>query len=259
MFRRLPQQGGTPRDVAEIVNRILDGKINSVGELTLATGGATTTTLYDARISEQSIILFAAASAAANTDGVPYGSFQDTTDQSAASTTTAYAITLNTTDFSNGVSVVSNSRITFATGGIYDIKFSIQFSNADSQIQDVDVWFRKHGTDIAGSNSKFSVQNKHGAVNGHLIAALNFYVQVAAGDYIELVWSTTNTLVTIEYLPTQTSPTRPSTPSVIVTANKVDESSTSDVYASNQIQGQCTVNHFANSTANKTYKYVVLG
>ena len=133
MFRRLPQQGGTPRDVAEIVNRILDGKINSVGEITLATGGATTTTLYDARISEDSIILFAAASAAANTDGVPYGAFQDTTDQSAASTTTAYAITLNTTDFSNGVSVVSNSRITFATGGIYDIKFSIQFANADSR------------------------------------------------------------------------------------------------------------------------------
>lgn len=259
MFRRLPQQGGTPRDIAEVVNRILDGKMNSVGEITLATGGATSTTLYDARISEDSIILFAAASAAANADGVPYGAFQDTTDQSAASTTTAYAITLNTTDFSNGISVVSNSRITFATGGIYNIQFSIQFANADSQIQDVDVWFRKNGTDIAASNSKFSVQDKHGSVNGHLIAALNFYNQVAAGDYIELMWATTSTLVTIEHLPAQTSPTRPATPSVIVTANKVDESSTSDVFASNQIQGQCTVNHFANSTANKTYKYVVLG
>ena len=259
MFRRLPQQGGTPRDVAEIVNRILDGKVNSVGEVTLATGGATTTTLYDARISSDSIILFVAASAAANTDGVPYGAFQDTTDQSAASTTTAYPITLNTTDFSNGVSVVSNSRITFATGGIYNIQFSIQFANDDAQIQDVDVWFRKNGTNLAGSNSKFSVQDKHGSVKGHLIASLNFYIQVAANDYIELVWATTSTLVTIEHLATQTSPTRPSTPSVIVTTNKVDESSTSDVYASNQIQGQCTVNHFANSTAGKTYRYVVLG
>ena len=259
MFRRLPQQGGTPRDVAEIVNRTLDGKINSVGTITLATGGATTTTLYDPRISEDSIILFVASSAAANTDNVPYGAFQDTTDQSAASTTAAYAITLNTTDFSNGVSIVSNSRITFSTGGIYNIQFSIQFANDNSQIEDVDVWFRKNGTDIAGSNSKFSVPNKHGSVKGHLIAALNFYNQVNAGDYVEIMWSTTNTAVILEHLPTQTSPTRPSTPSVIVTANKVDESSTSDVYASNQIQGQCTVNHFANSTADKTYKYVVLG
>lgn len=259
MFRRLPQQGGTPRETSEIVNRILDGKINSVGDLTLATGGATTTTLYDARISAESIILFAASSAAAIADGVPYGAFQDSTDQSAASTTTAYAITLNTTDFSNGVSVASNSRITFATGGIYNIQFSIQFANADSQIQDVDIWFRKNGTDITASNSKFSVQNKHGSVNGHLIAALNFYAQVAANDYIEIMWATTNTSVTIEQIPAQTSPTRPATPSAIVTANKVDESSTSDVYASNQIQGQCTVNHFANSTANKTYRYVILG
>lgn len=259
MFRRLPQQGGTPRDVAEIVNRTLDGKINSVGTITLATGGATTTTLYDPRISEDSIILFVAASAAANADNVPYGAFQDDTDQSAASTTAAYAITLNTTDFSNGVSVVSNSRITFSTGGIYNIQFSIQFANNNSQIEDVDVWFRKNGTDIAGSNSKFSVPNKHGSVKGHLIAALNFYNQVNAGDYVEIMWSTTNTGVILEQIPAQTSPTRPSTPSVIVTANKVDESSTSDVYASNQIQGQCTVNHFANSTANKTYKYVVLG
>lgn len=259
MFRRLPQQGGTPRETSEIVNRILDGKINSVGDLTLATGGATTTTLYDARISAESIILFAASSAAAIADGVPYGAFQDSTDQSAASTTTAYAITLNTTDFSNGVSVASNSRITFATGGIYNIQFSIQFANADSQIQDVDIWFRKNGTDITASNSKFSVQNKHGSVNGHLIAALNFYAQVAANDYIEIMWATTNTSVTIEHIPAQTSPTRPATPSAIVTANKVDESSTSDVYASNQIQGQCTVNHFANSTANKTYRYVILG
>lgn len=259
MFLRLPPQGGNPRQISEVVNRILDGKVNSVGTVTLATGDATATTLYDARISEDSIILIVPYSSAAMNDPVPYGAFQDTTDQSAASTTAAYAVTLNTTDFSKGISVVSNSQITFETGGIYNIQFSIQFANDDTQIQDVDVWFRKNGTDIAGSNSKFSVPNSHGGTDGHLIASLNFYVQVAANDYVQIMWATSSTLVTIEHLAAQTSPTRPSTPSVIVTANKVDESSTSDVYASNQTQGQCTINHFANSTADKTYRYVVLG
>lgn len=259
MFLRLPPQGGNPRQISEVVNRILDGKVNSVGTVTLATGDATTTTLYDARISEDSIILIVPYSSAAMNDPVPYGAFQDTTDQTAASTTAAYAVTLNTTDFSKGISVVSNSQITFETGGIYNIQFSLQFANEDTQIQDVDVWFRKNGTDIAGSNSKFSVPNSHGGTDGHLIAALNFYVQVAANDYVQIMWATSSTLVTIEHLAAQTSPTRPSTPSVIVTANKVDESSTSDVYASNQTQGQCTINHFANSTADKTYRYVVLG
>jgi len=259
MFRRLPQQGGNPRETAEVVNRVLDGKINSVGLLTLATGNATTTTLYDARISPDSIILFVPYSAAAIADAVPYGTFQDTTDQTAASTTAAYAITLNTTDYAVGVAIVSSSQITVRSAGVYNIQFSIQFANTNVAIQDVDVWFRKNGSDIAGSNSKFSVPNSHGGVDGHLIASLNFYVQLAANDYVQLMWSTTSTDVSIEHLAAQTSPTRPSTPSVIVTINKVDESSSSDIYASNQLQGQCTVNHFANSTADKTYRYVVLG
>lgn len=259
MFRRLPQQGGNPRETAEVVNRVLDGKINSVGELTLATGNATTTTLYDARISPDSIILFVPYSAAAIADAVPYGAFQDTTDQTAASTTAAYAITLDTTDYAVGVAIVSSSQITVRSAGVYNIQFSIQFANDNVAIQDVDVWFRKNGSDIAGSNSKFSVPNSHGGVDGHLIASLNFYVQLAANDYVQLMWATSSTDVSIEHLAAQTNPTRPTTPSVIVTINKVDESSSSDIYASNQLQGQCTVNHFANSTADKTYRYVVLG
>lgn len=259
MFRRLPQQGGSQREVAEIVNRVLDGKINSLGYLTLATGDATSTTLYDARISPESLILLMPSSAAAMADPVPFGSFSDSTDQAAANTTTAYAITYNTTDFSKGISVVSNSRITFETAGVYNIQFSIQFANDDNQIQDVDVWFRKNGTDIANSNSKFSIPNSHGGTDGHLIASLNFYVDVVANDYIQVMWATTNTLVVIEHLAAQTTPTRPATPSVIVTANKIDESSTSDVYASSVGYGQATISHFANSTADKTYRYVVLG
>ena len=259
MFLRLPPQGGNPRQISEVVNRILDGKINSTGLVTLATGNATTTTLYDARISEDSLIVFVPFSAASMADPVPYGAFQDTTDQTAASTTAAYPVTFNTTDYSAGVSVVSNSQITVRTGGVYNIQFSIQFANGNVAIQDVDIWFRKNGTDVTASNSKFSVPNSHGGTDGHLIAALNFYIQLAAGDYVQIMWATTSTDVSIEQIPAQTTPTRPSTPSAIVTVNKVDESSTSDIYASNQTQGQCTVNHFANSTADKTYRYVVLG
>ena len=259
MFRRLPQQGGSPRDVSEIVNRILDGKINSVGLITLDTGGSTTTTLLDERISEDSIILFAPYSAAAFTDGVPYGAFQDDTDQSATTTVDAYAMSFSTTDFSNGVSVVSNSQITVSSPGVYNLQFSAQFTNSDSQIQDVDIWFRKNGTNIPNSNSKFSVNERHGSIDGNLIAALNFFVDLDSGDYVEIMWAVTSISVTLQHLPTQTSPDRPATPSIIATIQMVSESSTSDVYASNQTQGQCTVNHFANSTANKSYKYVILG
>lgn len=259
MFRVLPPFGSDPRGVAEVVNGLMNGKSNNTGTVTLNTGGASTTTIYDARISPESKIILIPFSANAFNDKIPYGAFQDSTDQTAASTTTAYAVTYNTTDYSNGITLSNSSRLNVTSPGVYNIQFSIQFANDDTQIQDVDVWFRKNGTDVAGSNSKFSVPNSHGGTDGHLIAALNFFIELAAGDYIQIMWATTSTLVTIEQLPAQTSPTRPTTPSVIVTMTYVSMASISNVYVSSQSQGSAVITHFANSTADKTFAYVVVG
>lgn len=259
MFRVLPPFGSDPRGVAEIVNGLMNGKSNNTGTVTLNTGGASTTTIYDARISPESKIILIPFSANAFNDKVPYGAFQDSTDQTAASTTAAYAITYNTTDYSNGITLSNSSRLNVTNPGVYNIQFSVQFANADTQIQDVDIWFRKNGTDVAGSNSKFSVPNSHGGTNGHLIAALNYFIELAAGDYIQIMWATTSTLVTIEQLPAQTSPTRPATPSVIATMTYVSMASIANVYVSSQAQGSAVITHFANSTADKTFAYVVVG
>jgi len=261
MFRSLPPFGGDQRQVAEVVRGIMDGKTNNTGSITLATGGATTTTLNDLRIGGDSVILFAPTSAAAFADSIPYGAFQDSTDQTAASTTVAYPITFNTTDFSNGVTLSNSSRLNVANAGLYNLQFSIQFKNTTNDGQDVDVWFRKNGTNIANSNSRFHlVARKSSGDPSHLIAALNFYVDMAANDYVEIMWRTTSTSVSIEHFDTSTSPTRPAVPSVITTMNLVGGSGAFDgIYVSSQGQGTATITHFANSTANKTYKYVVIG
>jgi len=68
MFRSLPAFGGDQRQVAEIVRGVMDGKTNNTGSITLAVGGATTTTLSDRRIGADSVIMFVPASAAANAD-----------------------------------------------------------------------------------------------------------------------------------------------------------------------------------------------
>jgi hypothetical protein len=152
-----------------------------------------------------------------------YGSFYDTTNQTAASTTAAYAITLDTTAASNGVSIASSSQLTFAEAGLYNVQFSIQFTNSGASVNATSVWFRKNGTNIANSNSEFSIPAKHGATDGRLIAAINFFVEVAADDYLELMWATEDTGISITYLAAQSSPTRPATPSVILTVNRVSE------------------------------------
>lgn len=152
----------------------------------------------------------------------PHGAFQDSTDQVAANTTTAYAVTFNTTDFSNGVTIAGGSRITVADSGIWNIQFSIQFTNTTNASQDVDVWFRVNGANVANSNSRFGFAPRKGVGDPfHTIAALNYFVSLNATDYVEIMWRPTDVGVTIEQYAAGTSPTRPAVPSAIATISFV--------------------------------------
>lgn len=259
MFRRLPPFGGDQRAVAEVVNNIMDGKTNNTGTVTLATGNATTTTLTDARIGIDSVILLVPKSAAAIADTAPYGAFQSLVDQTIASTTTAYAMTLDTTDYTNGVYLSNSSRMNVRNAGIYNLQWSGQFENTDSQDHDAYVWLRKNGTDIVGSTGVIAIPSKHGAVNGHTISGWNYFIECAANDYIELYWSSDSTTVSLQLYPVGTSPAKPSTASLITTVQYVAPNAMDNVYISSQTNGSAVISHFANSTANKTYKYVIVG
>ena len=259
MFRTLPVFGADLRGISEVVRGIMDGKTNNTGTITLATGNATTTTIQDYRIGADSVIILVPDSEAAYADSAPYGAFQDSTDQVAANTTTAYPMTFNSTDYSNGVSVVSNSRLTVKNYGIYNLQFSAQLVNTDSSIHDMDIWFRKNGTNVPASNSRYSVPNSHGGVDGSSIAALNYYIELNANDYVEIMWATDDTAVSIQQLPTRTSPDTPSTPSVIATIQYVAPAASTNVYVTAKGKGTATLTHYANNTADKTYAYIVVG
>ena len=153
---------------------------------------------------------------------MPYGAFQDSTDQTAANTTTAYAITFDTTDFNNGVTLSNSSRLNVSQAGIYNIQFSIQFKNTTNDTQDVDVWFKKNGTNIDNSNSRFGLPaRKSSGDPSHLISAMNFFVSMETNDYIEIMWRPSDVGVSIEHFATSSTPTRPAVPSVIATVTFV--------------------------------------
>lgn len=259
MFRVLPPFGGDPRATAEIVNGIMNGKTNNTGLVTLATGNATTTTINDARIGADSLIILVPVSAAAEADSAPYGSFQSLADQTAAVANTEYQVTYDTTDYSNGVAVTNSSRIQVKSYGIYNFQTSIQFTNTDSQSFAASIWFKKNGTAIANSNSEISIPSKHGSTDGRAIFAVNFFFELQANDYIEMAWSAENTTVSLQYIAAQTTPTRPATPSVVATMQYVAPAASTNVYVSSQTNGSATLSHYANNTADKTYGYVVIG
>ena len=150
--------------------------------------------------------------------GRRYGAWQDSTTQTVASANTATLITFNTTDIPDGVSLVANSKMTANYPGVYNLQWSGQFVNTDSQLQDATVWIRKNGTDVTGSAGQISVPNKHGSVNGHTIAAWNYFVDLATGDYLQFYWGASSTAVSLT-ASTASSP-YPSIASVIATMAK---------------------------------------
>jgi len=152
----------------------------------------------------------------------PYGAFQDGTDQTAANTTTAYAITFDTTDFNNGVTLSNSSRFNVSQAGIYNIQFSVQLTNTTNAPQDVDIWFRKNGTNIDKSNSRFGfAARKSPSDPFHIVAAMNLFVSLDTNDYVELMWRPTDVGVAIEHYAASSTPTRPVIPSVIATVTFV--------------------------------------
>jgi hypothetical protein len=148
----------------------------------------------------------------------PYGSFQDFTDQTAASALQNYVMTLDTTDYSYGVRIVDNSKITFDNYGTFNLAWSGQFENTSSGVQDVTVWIRKNGVDVVGSSGFISVPARHGSTNGHTVAAWNYILNLEPGDYIQFMWHVENTAVSLVHYPVGTTPAHPSTASLIVTA-----------------------------------------
>lgn len=159
----------------------------------------------------------------------PYGQFTSNTDQTAAAIDVAYALTYDQSDFLDGVTLSSGSRLTVPYDGIYTVTFSIQFKNTTNDVQDIDIWLRKNGADIAESNSRFSISPRKSSGNpSHLIAVTPVMVQLAAGDYVQIMWHVTDTGVSIEHFPAVTAvpgttPALPATPAAFVQVEFVSE------------------------------------
>ncbi len=150
-----------------------------------------------------------------------WGSFWDTTTQTAATANTAYALTLNSADVeNNGVTIVTGSRVTFIHAGVYSLTFSAQLANTDNSntAHIANIWIRKNGVDVPASDSKFTVPGKFGTLQGAVIGTVNFVLPLAASDYIELIWSTNDTSLAVASFPAGTTPVSPVVPSIIFTA-----------------------------------------
>lgn len=138
-----------------------------------------------------------------------------------ASINTATAMQFATSDISHGITVVDNTKALVSRTGIYNVQFSAQLRNGDSQEANVDIWFRINGSDVADSNTRITVPKTHAGGDGFVVAAWNVFLSMTENQYAQIMWSTPDTDVSIYFANNLTSPTRPNIPSVIVTVNEV--------------------------------------
>jgi hypothetical protein len=155
----------------------------------------------------------------------PYGAFSSDQDQTTTANT-ATLMTLNTTDFSNQVSI-SSSKISVVNAGIYNLQFSVQLENSNNAPQDVYIWLRQGNdggasADISGSTGIVGLPaRKNPGDPFHAIYGWNYFLSMQANDYVQIYWSTTSADVSIQYYAASGSPTKPSTQSVVATLSFV--------------------------------------
>lgn len=141
-----------------------------------------------------------------------YGSFLDTTTQTAAAINTAYPITFNTVDLSYGVTRgTPTSRIYVDRQNIYNIQFSAQLDKTAGGVGLVWIWLRKNGVNVPDSAGQIRIQGN----NAEVLAAWNYIIQLNDGDYIELMWEVDDTSVIL--LAEAASAVHPAIPSIIMT------------------------------------------
>ena len=153
-----------------------------------------------------------------------YGAFQYLQNQPIAVANSAYAMKFDTTDYSADVYVSNESRIYFPTAGTYNIQWSGQFENVSNASQNIYVWLRINGTDIVGSTGYVSIAQRKSASPGdesHALVGWNYYLSFTAGQYLELMWSSSSTDVSLESYPVGINPARPSTAALILTAHQI--------------------------------------
>jgi len=112
-----------------------------------------------------------------------------TTDQTAASINTAYALTY-TSSIADGITNgTPASRLVFEEAGQYMVSFSAQIASTSSSTVNFWFWPRVNGTDVAGSTMKNAL-HQNGSV---LVVSRSAIFDFAAGDYLEAMWAVDST------------------------------------------------------------------
>lgn len=147
-----------------------------------------------------------------------YGEFTKTTDQTPAAIDTAYALTFDNTEISNGVTIGSpTSRIVVPESGLYRFDATIQLTSGNSSSKNVWVWMRKNGTDLTNSARLVTMDIN----NGYVPITVFETVSMAKNDYVQLMFAANDTAITVDTV--ASTAFAPGAPAVVLNVTQVQQ------------------------------------
>ena len=147
-----------------------------------------------------------------------YGEFTKTTDQTPASTNTAYALTFDNTEIAEGISIGSPaSRIVVVQSGLYQFDATVQISSSSGSAKTVWLWFRKNGTDVANSARLVTININ----NGYTAVSMSEFFSLAANDRIEIMFAANDTAITVDNV--AATAFAPAAPAVVLAVSQIQQ------------------------------------
>ena len=151
-----------------------------------------------------------------------FGSFYDTAKQ-ITPITTASVVKFNFMNFANNIAITNNSsglptRITVNNGGLYNVKYTLQFIKTDGANDEVSVWIRRNSSAYANTNNTYTITGL-GIKN---MISNSFFIELGDNDYVEIYFSLKNINTILVSSNTQLTPSRPATPAAVVSIQRIN-------------------------------------
>lgn len=148
-----------------------------------------------------------------------YGEFTKTNSQTPAAPNTAYPLLFTNTQTANGVYIgTATSEIYVDQAGLYNVACSVQITSTNSSQKSVWVWLRLNGiTDFPNSARVASITLN----NGYLVVTLNEVASLQAGDFIEIMYASDSTAVSIATV--AATAFAPAAPAVILAVTQTEQ------------------------------------
>jgi len=147
-----------------------------------------------------------------------YGVISKTTSQAPALINTAYTLTFDIVEKSNGVDIgLPTSRITVPASGTYQLESRLTITSGNTSKKDIYVWFRVNGVDVINSSRVVT----SAVNNGFVSLAMTETLTLNPTDYLEMAYAATDTNIEITNVPATAF--APDAPAVVLTVTQVHQ------------------------------------